>query len=293
MERKLIVNADDFGLTAGVNAAVAECCERGVLRSATIMANAPAFDDAVKIAKGRKNLGVGIHFVLTRFQPLSETAKLPELTGRNGALPSGPGELLKIALSRRGVRDELRRELFAQAERVFDSGIIPTHFDSHKHVHIIPAVLEIMIEIARRWSVKWIRDPFESPAGLMFLFDMEKGKRGQFIRQYAAALCTSPARLAFHSLMSGSGICSPDYFHGISATGLMTRKFIRRFSERVKPGINELMTHPGYVDDDLKILGTRLIESRAREKEIVASEELKELLQRNSIIISNFGEVNK
>ncbi len=292
MERKLIVNADDFGLTAGVNAGVAECCERGVLRSATIMANAPAFQDAVTTAKRCENLGVGIHFVLTRLKPLTDAAKIPELAGGNGELPSGPAELLKLVLTRKGVREEIRRELFAQAERVFDSGIIPTHFDSHKHVHLIPPVLETMIEIGRRWSIKWIRGPFESPAGLIFLFDVERSKRGQFLRQYAAALCTSPARMAFRSLMRGSGIRCPDYFHGISATGLMTPDFIRRFSEKVKPGINELMTHPGYVDDDLRALGTRLLGSRGKEKDIIASEELKELLLKHKIVIGNFGEVN-
>lgn len=293
MERKLIVNADDFGLTPGVNKAVADCAERGVLRSATIMANAPAFEGAVNTAKQQERLGVGIHFVLTRFKPLIEADKIPELAGANGALPGGPGELLRIVLSRKGARDEIRRELFAQAERVFDSGIVPTHFDSHKHVHIIPAVLEAMIEIARRWSVKWIRDPFEARGGLRFLFDVEKGKRRQFLRQYAAALCTTPALPAFRSQIRGGGIGCPDYFHGISATGLMTRNFVRRLSENLKPGINELMTHPGYVDNELKALGTRLLESREKEKEIVASEEFKAHLEKHKIVVSNFGEVNK
>jgi chitin disaccharide deacetylase len=145
MQRKLIINSDDFGLTRGVNSAISECVEGGLLRSATIMANAEAFDDAVRIAKEHGNLGVGIHFVLTGLKPLSPAEEVPLLTGRTGSLPSGPGELLKMVLTEKAARDEIRKELFSQAEKVFQSGIVPTHFDTHKHVHIIPAVLDIIL----------------------------------------------------------------------------------------------------------------------------------------------------
>ncbi|MFZ2446410.1 MAG: ChbG/HpnK family deacetylase [Syntrophobacteraceae bacterium] len=292
MKRKLIVNADDFGLTPGVNAAVAECADLGMLRSATIMANAPAFEHGVNVARGRDHLGVGIHFVLTRLKPLSDRAKIPGLAGANGSLPDSPAALIQFCYSRRGARDEIRKELLAQAERVFDSGIVPTHFDSHKHVHMIPAVLDIMVEIARRYSVKWIRDPFEKPGAFRFLFDVEKGKRGAFLKQYAAALGAGPGRLYLRSRLQRAGIRGPDFFHGVAATGLLTEKLMKHLFESLKPGVNELMTHPGYLDADLEARKTRLLGSREKERELLASEDLARLLNKNGIVVSNFREVN-
>ncbi len=290
MEKELIVNGDDFGLTPGINLAILECARAGVLRSATIMANGAAFDDALEKAKDNDRLGVGIHFTLTGLKPLSEPGSLPVLAGGNGRLPS-LSALIDIALVRRGGREEMRRELFAQAQKVFDSGIVPTHFDSHKHIHIIPAVFDIMVEIARRYSVKWIRKPFEDPRSLRFLLDVEEGRRGDFLKQYSHALCSRPAHCFFRSHVRKSGIRSPDYFHGLSSTGVMCEKLMARLVESVRPGINELMVHPGYLDADLKAMKSRLSLSREREREILVSEDLKAILEKNKIKLINYGEV--
>jgi chitin disaccharide deacetylase len=290
--RRLIINADDFGLTPGVNSAVSECAEYGVLRSATIMANGPAFDDAVKTGKSLAKLGIGIHFVLTGLKPLSAPEKLPQLVGRNAVLPSSPWELLKIVLTRKWVREEIKRELFVQTEKVFDSGITPTHFDTHKHVHIIPAVLEVMVEIAKRFSIKWIRNPFDTPGAWRFLFDVEGGRRGEFLKQYASALCSRSARPSFTLGINRAGIRTPDFFHGVSTTGMMNESVVKRISGILKPGINELMTHPGRLDADLEQQKTRLLRSREVEKDLLLSETMKRLLEKNGIVLSHFGEVN-
>jgi predicted glycoside hydrolase/deacetylase ChbG (UPF0249 family) len=286
--RRLIINADDFGLTPGINSAISECAEHGVLRSATIMANGPAFDDAVKTGKGSENLGIGIHFVLTGLKPLSAPEKLPELTGRNGVLPSSPWELLRVVLTRKGVREEIKRELLAQTEKVFDSGITPTHFDTHKHVHIIPAVLDVVIEIANRFSVKWIRNPFDSPDALRFIFDVEGDRRGDFLKQYANALCSRSARPSFMSRINRAGIRTPDFFHGVSVTGIMNESVIMRISGILKPGISELMTHPGRLDEDLKQQKTRLLRSREIEKDLLLSEAVKRIFEKTGVVLSHF-----
>lgn len=292
-DRKLIVNADDFGLTAGVNAAVTECARFGILRSATIMANGPAFDDALKCAAQLEDFGVGIHFVLTGLRPLSDSAAIPELAGADGSLPAGPSELLKIVLSRRDAIRELKRELLVQAEKVFDSGITPTHFDTHKHVHIIPPVLSTVVEIARRFSVKWVRNPFEGPGAFGFLFDVEKGKRGKFLKQYCKALTVRSAYPLFRSCIRRAGMNCPEYFHGVSSTGFLNDRMIVRLSRMLKPGIHELMTHPGYLDAELERQKTRLLYSREMERQILVSDHLKKQFERNDITLSHFGEVNQ
>lgn len=291
-ERKLIINADDFGLTRGVNLAVADCLEYGVLRSATLMANGEAFADAVATAQEHPNLGVGIHFVLTGLAPLTAPEKIPELLGGEGRLPAGLGVLMRQVLTGKNTRSEIRKELFAQAEKVFDSGIVPTHFDCHKHVHLIPAVLDAVIEIAQRYSVKWIRTPFENRTALSFISGIEKDKKSIFLKQFGVAAASRSVGPFFQSRVRRSGIRTPDCFYGIAATGLMNEEVIRLICRKLKPGVSELMTHPGYVDKDLMSVKTRLLESRDMERNLLVSENVKDILVQNRVILSHFGEVD-
>ena len=293
MRRQLIINADDVGMTSGINRAVSECANAGMLRSATLIANGDAFEDAVKTFKEREGFGIGIHFVLTGFKPLLPAEKLSGLIGPDGFLPSGPGELLKKTARGRIVRDAIRRELFAQAERVFDSGITPTHFDSHKHVHIIPAVLDVIIEIAKRFSVKWMREPFEAQGAWAFLPDLEKGQRAKFMKQFAISCASNVARPIFRSRIRQAGIQTPAGLYGISPTGFINEKMIRRLCRMLRPGLSELMTHPGIVDKDLIGRKSRLLYSRAREREIFVSPEMKELFEEHKIVLSHFGELKQ
>lgn len=293
MRRKLIVNADDFGLTRGINLAVSECAEVGVIRSATLMVNGEAFDDAVKMAKGWEGFGTGIHFVLTDLKPLLPADKLHGLASPDGLLPSSPGELLKKIAGRKTLRDAIRRELFAQAEKVSDCGIRVTHFDSHKHVHVIPVVLDIIIEIAERFSVKVIRDPFEAEGAWSFFYDLERGERAKFVKQYAMARGSIPVRPHFRSQIRKAGIQTPAGLYGISPSGFINEKIVRRICRMLKPGLSELMTHPGIVDADLIHCKTRLLDSRAREKDLLVSAKMKELFEDHEIMLIHFGEVNQ
>jgi len=291
MRRQLIINADDFGMTRGINLAVSECADFGMLRSATLIANGDAFDDAVKVVKERQGFGTGIHFVLTGFKPLLPPEKLFGFVDADGLMPSGPYELLWKFAVRKTLPDAIRKELFAQAERVFDAGITPTHFDSHKHVHIIPAVLDILIEIAERFSVRWMRDPFEAAGAWSFLSDLERGRGAEFVKQFVKSRATMAARPIFRRRLHEAGIQTPAASYGISATGLMNEKIIERVCRMLKPGLSELMTHPGIVDADLVRRKSRLLDSRAREKDLLLSTRVRALFRECEITLSHFGEV--
>jgi predicted glycoside hydrolase/deacetylase ChbG (UPF0249 family) len=219
--------------------------------------------------------------------------KLSGFVGPDGYMPSGLGELLKTIAGCGALLDAIRKELFAQAEKVFDSGIIPTHFDSHKHVHIIPAVLDIIVEIAERFSVKWMREPFEASGAWWFLSDLEKGQRVKFVKQFAVARASLVARPIFKSRIRKAGIQTPDRLYGISPMGFINEKIIRRICRMLKPGLSELMTHPGIVDDDLVRRKSRLLDSRAREKDLLASTKVRELFEEHEIKLCHFGEVGR
>jgi predicted glycoside hydrolase/deacetylase ChbG (UPF0249 family) len=186
----------------------------------------------------------------------------------------------------------IRRELFAQAEKVFDSGITPTHFDSHKHVHIIPAVFEVMIEIAHRFSVKWIREPFEPDGSWAFLPDVQRSERTKFLKQWAMSRVSTLSRPVFRACARRAKIQTPGGVYGICFTGLMNEAVLKRLCRMLKPGLNELMTHPGIVDAELLKLKGRLLDSRVKEKELLVSAGIKELFEKNRIILRHFGEVN-
>jgi predicted glycoside hydrolase/deacetylase ChbG (UPF0249 family) len=291
MKRKLIINADDFGLTKGVNLAVSECAEAEVLRSATLMPNGEAYDDAVKTAKRLRGFGFGIHFVLSGLRPVLPACKLHGLAGPDGLLPSDPVGLLTKIVRRRSLIDDIRKELFAQAEKVFASGLSITHFDSHKHVHIIPVVLDIMIEIARRFSVTAMRNPFEAEGALRFFNDVEKSERTKFLKQYAEARASTVWRPYFRARVRRAGIQTPAVLYGVSPTGFINEKVVRRICRMMKPGVSELMIHPGILDADLVRSKTRLLNSRAREKRLFESGKIKELFDRHQIGLSHFGEI--
>lgn len=279
-------------MTRGINLAVSGCADAGMLRSATLMAGGAAFDDAVATFRGREGFGTGIHFVLTGLKPVAAPEKLGVLIGPDGLLPSGPIGLLGKIEADRSLLAALRTELFAQAEKVFDSGITPTHFDSHKHVHVIPAVLDIMIEIAGRFSVKWIREPFEPCASWRFLPDLEMAQRGKFLKQLAVARASTLTLPLFRSRVRRAGIKTPAGVYGISFTGLMNKDILRRLCGMLKPGLSELMTHPGIVDAELIGFKGRLLDSREREKELLVSAEIKGFFEENGIILSHFKEVD-
>lgn len=141
MAKLLVVNADDFGFTADVNAGILEAFERGIVRSTTLMACGAAFHDAVRLAREQPALDVGCHLMLTQGPGLP--AGLPEL-------------LLAIAGRRLRIYDELA----GQVRRVLEAGLRPTHLDTHKHTHrMLPPVFAAVCRLAREFGIPWVRKP--------------------------------------------------------------------------------------------------------------------------------------
>jgi predicted glycoside hydrolase/deacetylase ChbG (UPF0249 family) len=175
----LIVNADDFGISEGVNRGIAEAHRRGIVTSTTIMANMPAFDHAIQIARGLPGLGVGVHLNITSGYPILSSSQIPRLVG-----PAGWFHPLSIVLRQLtlGLPDsaQIEAELGAQVERVMAAGITPTHLDSHHHVHVHPALQPIVIRLARRYGVRAIRSTAElDPRGMLAKVGMLLDDDGQ------------------------------------------------------------------------------------------------------------------
>jgi len=159
--KRLIVNADDFGFTRGVNIGIVRGFKAGIVTSATIMANGDAFEEAVELTRANPGLGIGCHLAIIGGSPIAPASEVPSLVDRAGALPSTLTKLV-MKLARDSITsDQIAREFRAQVERVKRAGINITHFDTHKHSHTHPKVMEALAQVAGEFGITRVRNPFE------------------------------------------------------------------------------------------------------------------------------------
>jgi len=143
MKNALIINADDFGLSSGVNTAIVACYQAGSLSSTTLMANMPAAKDAITLAKEYPGLGVGLHFNLSSGKPLCPTEKVSSLVASNGEFQRR-GVAEKKAIFGKFRSNEILAELEAQWGFLVNNDLAPTHIDSHQHIHVFPVVFDVV-----------------------------------------------------------------------------------------------------------------------------------------------------
>jgi chitin disaccharide deacetylase len=285
MPARLILNADDFGLTPGINRAIGELNSAGVLTSATLMANGPAFDDAVAVARSHAALGVGCHIVLTDGIPVSPPALIPTLLGPDGKSfrPSLNGFLRALFLGRISELD-VAREALAQIQKLQRAGIRVTHIDTHKHTHLFTTITRPLLEVAEKTAVRAIRNPFE-PSWSIAL------DHGSPTRRLAVKLLNR-RRPRFEALVEilGDAIHTTSGTVAISATGQLNATTLAQLLAALPPeGTCELCCHPGYNDPDLDRVATRLRAHRDIEREALLTEIPKILAQPNAPMLINYA----
>ena len=289
--RRLIINADDFGLTAGVNRAIVEAHEKGVVSSATLMANGPAFAQAVSLAQSRPRLGVGCHVVLVDGAPLLAQTQVHSLLDRSGNSTGDPrfregiSRFGALAMLGRLAADEIEAEATAQIRKLQASGIPVTHLDSHKHTHLFPRVLRPLLRAAKSCGVRAIRNPFERIQGSQLAASPSLWRRWTEV-----GMLHSLTR-QFRQAVQQAGIATPDGTLAIVATGALDERLLRLMVEKLPGGTWELVCHPGYNDADLQGIRTRLRESREQELRILTSQSTRDLLAANGVEIVSFRDL--
>lgn len=285
--RRLIINADDFGLTHGVNRAIAEGHVRGVVTSTTLMANSRAFDEAVLIAKSNDKWSVGCHLVLVDGEPLIDPGRLPTLVpGRNShKFRDGVGILALQSLAGRVDSDQVEAESIAQIRKLQASGINVSHVDTHKHTHIFPGVLNGILRAARICGVSAIRNPFES-----FAADFAHTRK-QLWKRYVQVRFLRRLASPFRKAVQKAGMRTPDGTFGIVVTGHLDRQLFQGIAENIPEGTWEFVCHPGYLDEDLQAIPTRLRESRIAELELLTSRETREVLASRNVELITYRDL--
>jgi predicted glycoside hydrolase/deacetylase ChbG (UPF0249 family) len=259
--KRLIINADDFGLAPGVNRAIVELQQAGALSSATLMANGPFFSPAVYMAFAQPALAVGCHVVLVDGSPCLRPAQVPSLVDpRNpSSLRPSVGSFFADLVRGRIREEEIEAEAIAQIRRVQSSGITVSHIDSHKHVHAFPRVLAPLLRAARQCGVRSVRNPFEP------WWSLKATRPAGTVRRMQVHVMRTQGR-AFTRLTREHGMMTADGSMGLLATGILDDSVLRALLRAMPPGTWELVCHPGYSDRALDEARTRLRASREVER---------------------------
>ncbi len=289
--RRLIVNADDFGLTAGVNRAIVETHIGGVVSSATLMANGARFEDAVTAARSAPNLSVGCHVVLVDGTPVSPPGALDTLVAIRSAEPDKFYSSLSAFAARAMLggfdRDQLVAEVTAQIRKIQATGLPVTHLDTHKHAHIFPEILAALLRAARICGVRAIRNPIVPVKALHAR--QFKGK-AHLWKRYGQVRILHTFSGQFHQRTKRAGLVTPDGVLGVIGTGSVGISLLRQTLASLPEGTWELVCHPGYNDADLRAARTRLLDAREEERRLLTSAELRQFLDEQKIRVISYRE---
>lgn len=287
--RRLIVNADDFGLTHGVNRAIAEAHSHGIVTSSTLMANGRAFDDAVHRATSARQLSIGCHVVLV--DGSSVLGKKQTITTlSNGKFDDGRFYDSLNGFALRVVRgrihdDDIEAEATAQIRKLQTSSIMVSHLDTHKHTHILPRVLRPLLRAARTCGVPAMRNPF-GPVHIAGV-----ANRPHLWKQLGKVTVLNRLGKSFRKSVSAAGMLTPDGTVGIVATGAMDLRLFENIVNSLPEGTWELVCHPGYNDAELAGVCTRLRDSRVKELQLLTSPEDREILDRSGVQLTSYRDL--
>ena len=235
---RLIVHADDFGLSEKVNDGILQAHRHGILTSASITATGAAFKHAIDICQAVPTLDTGIHLTLVEERPVLDAEAIPSLVDGEGRLHPHAAVFFRKYLCGRARLEEIRRELEAQVQKVLAQGIRISHLDSHQHLHMLPGILRMTVDLAREYAISAIRLPAEH---LPILVQLRAGSLLRILHmQSLNFFCTLGKSLIQRRT---------DYFFGFLWGGNLDKKHLWEILNMLPPqGTCELMCHPGYND---------------------------------------------
>jgi hopanoid biosynthesis associated protein HpnK len=241
--KQLIITADDFGLSRGVNAAVEKGWRDGILTCTSIMPAGAAFGEAVKIARRNPALQVGLHLTLLQGQSVLPHAQIPDLVNEAGEFSDNPVATGMRYFFHKGLYKQLKREIEAQIERVIDSGIPLSHIDGHLNIHLHPTVFAFLTDLMPRYGISSFRLSRERLFHNL-RFDQQRpfGKSAERVIFGALAGHARP-------LLDRLGIRYADEVKGVLNSGRMTETYLLNIIDGLDEGLTELYFHPGQLPD--------------------------------------------
>ena len=288
--RRLIVNADDFGFTSGINRAIVEAHTRGVVTSATLMANGQAFADATSRAKSVPQLSVGCHIVLIDGHPVLNPGRLRSLTAGNSTphFRDGLVAFAARALAGRFDAEEIAAEATAQIRKIQAAGITVSHFDTHKHTHLLPKILRPLLRAATASGVRAIRNPFGPRLPLRSSHLLA---RPNLWTRYVEMRVLQSLAGKFREAVDREGFSTPDGTLGIVVTGSLDETLFQAIARSIPEGTWEFVCHPGYLDLELQTARTRLRKSRELELRILTLPSARQVLAEQGVELISYHDL--
>jgi hopanoid biosynthesis associated protein HpnK len=290
--KRLIVNADDFGLTAKVNQAIIDGHYGGLISSTSLLANGEAFASAVALSREAPRLGVGVHLNLTEGKPVAPGSSIPSLVNGQGFFARKPASLWRAMILGRVSRVDIEKELRAQIEKVLAAGIVATHLDSHKHVHALPVLGRMTIRLARQYGIPAIRRVVERGSAVGCLLRRFPQAKTTIFRQLLNSCILAVVSRGWSRQLRRAGLACADYFYGLTPTGFLDEEVLREILCHLPDGTSELMCHPGFVDEVLRRTPTRLLEQREIEYQALTQPGIKLLAKDLGIQLVNYGDLS-
>jgi predicted glycoside hydrolase/deacetylase ChbG (UPF0249 family) len=306
----VVVNADDLGIAHGVNAAIARAFRTGILTSASVMANMPAFRDAVEtVITPNPRLGIGIHLILTSGPCVAEPRDVPLLVDSQGTFRHGFFEIRRLVrgAARAVALAQIERELRAQCEKVLAAGISVDHVDGHRHVHMIPEIWRIVVRLSAEYGWPYVRLADERWNSML-----SKRRVDVFVRNVPKKILLSGyarrnRRFLSEALLPRTVRVS-DHLIGILDSDAITAENLRSRLSHLASGITEVVVHPGLrrhagagvasASSDTQLvcapMDARFVSSPNRQRELEALTHPSVLsIARQRLHLTSFGELSK
>ena len=251
MPVQILITADDFGWTDGHNQAVEQAVRAGTLNRASLLCNGAAFGGAIAVAQrgASQGLSVGVHLTLCEGPPLGPPGPLGELVRCDGEFHDGLGPLVRCyargRLPHRAITDEWRRQI----ERALAAGLPLSHLDGHKHVHVLPPLLEVAVALAQEYRVPYLRAPAAALSRSV-------------VRRLPAWLVIAGLGARARRIIRAAGLTTCDHFVGFAESGDLLPQQLLAAIAAARPGITEIMTHPAVRTAAVQTLGERFAWAR-------------------------------
>ena len=279
MTRSLIVTGDDFGISSEVNQAIIQAHRQGILTSTSLMVTGAACDEAVRLAYLHPNLAVGLHLVLVSGRSALPARQIPHLVDRAGRFSNTPVRAGLRYQFNRSARQELRREIRAQLALFKEIGLPLAHLDGHKHMHLHPVVLEILVDCAEEFGIRAIRLPKEN---LLVGLQLD---RSRLLTQCAYAAIFGSLRRFGESRLRPAGIKFADEVYGLLQTGRMTEDYLLKLIPRISGQRVEIYSHPTLASGMDSPKGASRLQLDA-----LMSDPVRSALERNGFQLASFGD---
>ena len=283
MAKRLIVNADDLGMSVGVNRGIIEGHQRGLITSASVMTHLPHAEAGIRTAMSEApDLGLGLHITLTWGRPALPASDVPSLVSADGAF-LGIFPLL-AASSEAG---HLRAEIRAQFERFVEiAGQVPDHLDAHQFAaNLAPEAFAVMVELAIQYGL-----PIRNPAPFVhagIMRDLVEGLEGVTLDERTLAALEQRIEANRRVLAQGEPPRWPDHFEYHFYGSKSTRANLVGILRGLPEGTTELMCHPGYILDPDDGLGP----VRERELALLTDPAIRSVVDAEGIQLVTFAQI--